>query len=102
MELNFHSGDTIRVYQKIQEGEKVRSQIFEGVVLGIRGRGENKSFMVRKIAVGGIGVERIWPVGSPLIEKVVVKKKGKIGRAKLYYLRKRTGKMAVKVEEQTP
>lgn len=100
MELNFAPGDTIRVYQKIQEGEKTRLQVFEGVVLSIRGRDENKSFTVRKIAVGGIGVERIWPVNSPLIEKVLVVRKGQVHRAKLYYLRKRTGREAVKVEEK--
>lgn len=101
MQINFSPGDTVKVYQKIKEAEKTRTQIFEGVVLGIRGRGENKSFMVRKIAVGGIGVERIWPVVSPWIEKVTVVKKGKTRRAKLYYLRKRTGKKAIKVEEKT-
>lgn len=100
MEINFNPGDTIRVYQKIKEGEKIRTQIFEGVVLGIRGRGENKSFTVRKIAVGGIGVERIWPVDSPSLEKIMVVKKGKTKRAKLYYLRKRTGKKAIKVDEK--
>lgn len=92
MEINFSPGDTIRVYQKIKEGEKTRTQVFEGIVLGIRGRGENKSFTVRKIAVGGIGVERIWPASSPLIEKVAVVKKGAVRRAKLYYLRKQKSK----------
>lgn len=100
MEINFHPGDTVRVYQKIQEGEKLRLQVFEGVVLGIRGRAENKSFTVRKIAAGGVGVERIWPVESPSIEKITVVKKGNVRRAKLYYLRKRTGREAVKVEEK--
>lgn len=100
MEINFRPGDTVRVHQKIKEGEGVKTQIFEGIVLGIRGRGENKSFTVRKIAVGGIGVERIWPLNSPSIEKVVVIRKGHVRRAKLYYLRKRTGKKAVKVEEK--
>lgn len=108
MEINFHPGDTIRVYQKIQEGDpsvgsgqvKLRLQVFEGVVLGIRGRAENKSFTVRKIAAGGVGVERIWPVESPSIEKITVVKKGNVRRAKLYYLRKRTGREAVKVEEK--
>lgn len=117
MELNFSPGDTVRVYQKIQEGDpsarlreaqssgsgqgRTRSQVFEGIVLGIRGRGENKSFTVRKIAVGGVGVERIWPLNSPMLQKIVIKKKGKVRRAKLYYLRTRTGKAAVKVEEKT-
>lgn len=89
MEVNFRPGDIVKVYQKIQEGDKTRIQVFEGTVLGIRGRGENKSFTVRKIATGGVGVERIWPVESPLIDKVVVvrKPKKRPRRAKLYYLR---------------
>ena len=86
--IDFIPGDVIKVYQKIKEGEKTRTQIFEGVVLGISGRGENKMFTVRKI-VGDIAVERIFPVSSPNIEKTVVKShsKKKIRRAKLYYLR---------------
>lgn len=100
MELNFSPGDIIKVYQKIQEGDKTRSQIFEGIVLGIRGRGENKSFTVRKIAAGAVGVERIWPINSPLIEKIIIAKKGHVRRAKLYYLRKRSGKNAIKVDEK--
>lgn len=89
MEVNFRPGDIVKVYQKIQEGDKTRIQVFEGTVLGIRGRGENKSFTVRKISVGNIGVERIWPVESPLIDKVVVARspKKRPRRAKLYYLR---------------
>lgn len=86
--VNFVPGDTVRVYQKIKDADRARTQIFEGVVLGIRGRGENKSFMVRKL-VGDVAVERIWPVASPGIEKVQIKAhaKNKIRRAKLYYLR---------------
>jgi large subunit ribosomal protein L19 len=87
----FSVGDTVVVYQKIQEGEKVRSQPFEGIVISIKGRGENKMFTVRKIAAGGIGVERIWPINSPWIDKIEVKKRAKVRRAKLYYLRP-TGK----------
>ncbi|OGH21589.1 MAG: hypothetical protein A3F31_01405 [Candidatus Levybacteria bacterium RIFCSPHIGHO2_12_FULL_38_12] len=87
--VDFNPGDKIKVHQKITEGEKTRTQVFEGVVLGIRGRGENKSFMVRKV-VGDIAIERIWPVGSPNIEKVVLSEKAKkrAKRAKLYHLRK--------------
>lgn len=86
--VNFVPGDLIKVFQKIVEGEKTRIQIFEGVVLGIKGRGDNKTFTVRKM-VGDIAVERIFPVMSPSIEKVEVKAKSrtKIRRAKLYYLR---------------
>lgn len=88
MNPNFVPGDVVRVHQKIKEDEKTRIQIFEGVVLGIKGRGENKSFTVRKV-VGNIAVERIWPVSSPNIEKVDIKahSKKKIRRAKLTYLR---------------
>lgn len=88
MNPNFVPGDIVRVHQKIKEDEKTRIQIFEGVVLGIKGRGENKSFTVRKV-VGNVAVERIWPVSSPNIDKVDVKahSKKKVRRAKLTYLR---------------
>ncbi len=87
-DINFVPGDTIKVHQRIKEGDKTRTQIFKGVVLGIRGRGENKMFTVQKI-VGDTSVERIWPVKSPLIEKVEVSEKPrrKIRRAKLTYLK---------------
>lgn len=86
--IDFVPGDTIRVHQKIQEGDKTRIQIFEGVVLAIKGRGENKSFTVQKM-VGDVAVERIWPIASPLIQKVEVKahSKKRVKRAKLYNLR---------------
>jgi large subunit ribosomal protein L19 len=86
--IDFQPGDIVRVHQKIQEGEKSRIQVFQGTVLQIRGRGMNKSFTVLKM-VGGISVERIWPVSSPNIEKVEVKEKSKkkIRRAKLNYLK---------------
>lgn len=84
----FIPGDVVDVFEKIKEGDKTRTQRFEGTVLGIRGRGENKSFMVRKM-VGDVGVEKIWPLMSPNVEKVEVKKhsKKRVKRAKLYYLR---------------
>lgn len=87
--INFVPGDTVRVSEKVKEGEKVRLQAFEGVVLGIKGRDENKTFMVRKM-VGDVSVEKIWPINSPNVEKVDVKRhsKTKVRRAKLYYLRK--------------
>lgn len=87
--INFAPGDTVRVHQKITEGDKTRTQLFEGTVLAIKGRGENKMFTVRKV-VGDVAVERIWPVRSPNIEKVDVKShpKRRIRRSKLYYLRK--------------
>ena len=85
--INFAVGDIVRVFQKIQEGDKTRTQVFEGVVLGIRGRGENKTFHVQKM-VGDVAVERIYPVKSPLIEKVDVKahSKTRVKRAKLFNL----------------
>lgn len=90
IDITFQPGDVIKVYQKIKEGEKQRLQLFEGTVLAMKGRGENKSFTVRKV-IDGIAVERIWPVVSPLLEKVVLKAKAKkrIRRAKLYFLRKK-------------
>ena len=97
-ETEFCVGDQITVQQKIQEGDKVRLQNFEGVVIAVKGRGENKMFTVRKIAVGGIGVERIWPANSPWIKKITVEKKGKTRRAKLYYLRQRTGRRAIQIK----
>jgi large subunit ribosomal protein L19 len=99
-ETEFGVGDVIIVYQKIQEEKRMRSQPFEGIVISIKGREENKSFTVRKIASGSIGVERIWPVNSPWIDKIKVKRLGKVRRAKLYYLRKRKGKKAIKVKEK--
>jgi len=85
--VEFHTGDKVKIYQKIQEGEKSRLQPFEGIVIAIKGRAENKMFTVRKIAAGNIGVERIWPIESPWIEKIEVLKKGKVRRAKIYYAR---------------
>lgn len=88
--VDFVPGDLLKVYQKIKEGDKVRTQIFEGVVLGIKGRGENKMFTVRKL-VGDIAVEKIFPINSPSIEKTVVKahSKQKVRKAKLYHLRQK-------------
>lgn len=88
-EISFVPGDTIRVSQRITDGEKSRIQVFEGVVLSIRGRGENKSFTVQK-AVDDVFIERIWPIRSPFLEKIEVKEhaKRRVRRAKLYNLRK--------------
>lgn len=97
-EQNIHIGDTVRVHSKVAEGAKTRIQVFEGILISLRGRGENKTFTVRKIGAGGIGVERTWPLNSTSIVKIEVKKKaGKIRRAKLYYLRDLVGKEAVRV-----
>ncbi len=91
------SGDIIRVHQKIIEGDKERTQIFEGLVIGIRGRDPDKTFTVRKISAGGIGVERIFPVNSPWILKVEVKKTGNVRRAKLTYVRTKSAKQVAQI-----
>ncbi len=86
-------GETIRVHVKVVEGEKERTQVFEGLVIGMSGSGSRAVFTVRKISYG-VGVERIFPLHSPRIEKVEVVARGKVRRAKLYYLRERSGKAA--------
>lgn len=97
-------GDTVKVHQKIKEGEKERVQIFEGLVIAVKhGKGLNASFTVRKIAAGGIGVERTYPLHSPNVLKVERTKSAEVNRAKLYYMRDRLGKAArFKNEERTP
>jgi len=90
---NFAPGDTVKVHVKVVEGEKERVQVFEGIVMRKRGEGARASFTVRRVSYG-VGVERTFPIYSPRIEKIVVVKHGKIRRAKLYYLRERTGKSA--------
>lgn len=89
--LDFNVGDTLKVYVKVIEGTKERIQVFEGYVLKIQGSGLGKSFTVRRIA-SGIGVERTFPLHSPKIEKIEIVKKGKVRRARLFYMRGRTGK----------
>ena len=98
-EVPFSIGDTLAVYQKVVEEKKTRTQIFEGVVIAIKGHKDTKSFTVRKIATGHIGVEKIWPILCPSIEKIEVKKRGQVRRAKLYYLRDRKGRAALKIKE---
>ena len=94
----FSIGDTVRVYQKFKVSKKLQSQFFQGVVIAIKGREAGKSFTVRKIGADGIGVEKIWPVMSPIITDVKVIKKGTSRRAKLYYLRQRIGKSSLKIK----
>ncbi|MCH3916380.1 MAG: 50S ribosomal protein L19 [Spirochaetia bacterium] len=94
---NFRVGDTIKVYFKIIEGTTERVQVFEGLVIAKNNSGLRRSFVVRKISYG-VGVERIFPLHSPRIEKIEVVRKGRVRRAKLYYIRKRVGK-AAKVKE---
>ena len=90
---DFGSGDTVKVHIRVVEGHKERIQVFQGTVIQMRGKGTGKTFTVRKIS-GGLGVERIFPYHSPSITKVEVMRKGKVRRAKLYYLRERKGKAA--------
>ncbi|HVI29622.1 50S ribosomal protein L19 [Hansschlegelia sp.] len=95
----FAPGDTVTVNVKVKEGERVRVQAYEGVVIARSGGGLNESFTVRKISYGE-GVERVFPLYSPLIDSVKVVRRGKVRRAKLYYLRERRGKSARIVEKQ--
>ncbi len=95
----FNVGDTVRVHTKVVEGDKERIQIFTGVVIGRRGHGLNETFTVRRISYGE-GVERVFPVHSPLVEKIEVERKGSVRRAKLTYLRRRLGKGATLVREK--
>lgn len=88
---SFRSGDTVRVHVKIQEGGKERVQVFEGVVISRKGGSSRETFTVRKIA-SGVGVERVFPLHSPRIDRLEVTRRGRVRRAKLYYLRSRTGK----------
>ena len=97
----FNVGDTLRVFLQVkEEGDKVRLQIFEGILIGISGREENKMFTVRKIGSDSIGVERIFPIHAPVIAKIELKRAGQARRAKLNYLRDRIGKQATKVNER--
>lgn len=112
-EITFHVGDSIRVHYKLIEHEKVagktkrevkeetheRTQVFEGIVIGIKGSGQNSMFTVRKIGAGAIGIERIFPLLSPWIKRIEVKRRGDVRRAKLYYLRGKHGRDATRIEE---
>ena len=97
---SFRPGDRVKVHVRVVEGDKSRIQVFEGDVIGRRGAAEGlrSTFTVRKIS-GGVGVERIFPVHSPVVEKIEVVRQGKVRRAKLYYLRERSGKKA-RIEER--
>ncbi len=111
--VEFHVGDTVRVHYKLIEHEKVagktkrevkeetreRVQVYEGIVIAIKGAGVNTMMTVRRIGAGAVGIERIFPVASPWIKKIEVKKRGEVRRAKLYYLRERKGRSAVKIDE---
>ena len=95
----FNVGDSVRVHTKVVEGDKERIQIFPGVVIGKRGTGMNETFTVRRISYGE-GVERIFPLHSPRVDKIEVEREGNVRRAKLTYLRKRIGKGATLVKEK--
>lgn len=116
LKTDFHVGDTIRVHYKLIEKEKVagktkrevkeetreRIQVFEGIVIAIKGGGANVMVTVRKIGAAAIGIERIFPLVSPWIRKIEVKKQGNVRRAKLYYLRGKIGKEATRIAEVAP
>jgi len=89
----FSSGDTITVYYEIKEGEKSRIQFFKGVVLQVKGTGLTKTFTIRKMS-GTVGVERIFPINMPSIQKIEINKRGKVRRSRIYYFRNLTGKKA--------
>ena len=95
---SFSSGDTITVYYEIREGDKTRTQFFKGVVLQRRGSGSTETFTIRKMS-GSIGVERIFPINSPSIQKIEINKRGKVRRARIFYFRNLTGKKA-KIKER--
>lgn len=96
----FTPGDTVRVYARVVEGEKERTQVFEGVVIRKRGEGARATFTVRRVSYG-VGVERTFPLHSPRIERIQVVKSGQVRRSKLYFLRQRTGKAARLRERRT-
>jgi len=90
---SFKAGDEITVYYKVKEGTKERTQFFKGVVLQRKGEKRTETFTIRKVS-NGIGVERIFPTNSPIIEKITIEKEGKVRRARIFYMRKRFGKSA--------
>ena len=89
-------GDTVKLHLKVREGNRERTQVFQGIVISIRGSGLSRTITVRRIASGGIGVERIVPLHSPVLQKIEVVRKGKVRKAKLYYLRNVRGKIKIK------
>ncbi len=96
---DFGTGDTVKVHVRIKEGNRERIQVFEGIVIKRQGGGIGETFTVRRISYG-VGVERTFPVHSPKVEKIEVVKRGKVRRAKLFYLRDRVGKAAFKIKEK--
>ena len=98
---NFRAGDTLLVHAKIREGTKERVQVFEGVCIARHNGGTGSTFTVRKVAADGVGVERVFPLHSPRVEKIEVKRLGRVRRAKLYYLRDLRGRKA-RIAERIP
>ena len=98
--VDFGPGDTVRVHVKVVEGDKERTQVFEGVVLGRKGSGVKETFSVRKVS-GDVGVERIFPFHSPSVGKIEVLRRGRVRRAKIFYLRQRRGKRSRIKEKRT-
>ncbi|GAA0761720.1 50S ribosomal protein L19 [Psychroflexus lacisalsi] len=96
----FSSGDTITVYYEIREGQKTRTQFFKGVVIQIKGSGSSKTFTIRKMS-GTVGVEKIFPINMPAIQKIEINKRGSVRRARIYYFRNLTGKKARIKEKRT-
>ena len=96
----FNAGDTITAYYEIREGEKVRTQFFKGVVIQVKGEGLNKTFTIRKMS-GTFGVERIFPLNMPTLQKIEVNKKGKVRKSRIFYFRKLRGKKAKIKERQS-
>lgn len=94
----FSSGDTITVYYEIKEGQKTRTQFFKGVVIQVKGSGATKTFTIRKMS-GTVGVERIFPINMPALQKIEINKRGSVRRARIYYFRELTGKRA-KIKEK--
>ena len=94
----FNTGDTITVYYEIKEGNKTRTQFFKGVVIQLRGTGATKTFTIRKMS-GDVGVERVFPINMPALQKIEVNQRGKVRRARIFYFRELTGKKA-KIKER--
>ena len=95
----FAAGDTITVYYEIKEGEKTRTQFFRGVVIQVKGTGTSQTFTIRKMS-GTVGVERIFPINLPALQKIEINKRGKVRRARIFYFRELTGKKA-RIKERT-
>lgn len=97
-QYNISVGDSIKVHYQFTEADKTRTQIFAGIVIAIRGKGEGKTFTIRKVSHSGVAIERIWPFSSPAITNIDILKRSKVRRAKLYYLRNLVGKKAIALQ----